>query len=330
MNRISGIVILILLIPMLLLAQPSNTANANEVAILNQLTRPRLRSLDVDGAFTQLKQDGVRNTASIKQIADIDESNILMVSQQGAFNYSEITLIKSRSFIYAEQIGNQNILSKTLIGAYDNEIYTSQQGNENKGYIECKGFLNNVYVEMIGDNNKIGRIRDDGLILNGNFNSTEILQNGTNNLININQEGSFINSSFRQVGSLNEMDIQQRISKKSNDYCNLGVYQEGFSNQVILEQHAGNSSMAINQKGKKNYCNAILSNEGIQGFITQDGNNNRAIQNISGYGHQYNIHQKGNNNTVIQMDKNNLPAPYTINQIGSGMKILLNSESFIK
>lgn len=279
--------------------------------------------------YMVINQKGSNNIASLQQISYQTNAGFYRIDQLGNHNYSTVESFKSNSTFLLEQDGAHNLLMHQEINLTNSSTFIQQVGDFNSSNLSISGNNNQIKISVKGSHNKIGDYWNKGLIVKGDQVETDINQNGTHNEITFNQEGSFIYTLIRQKGMYNEMEIYQTVSKRFNRTNSLEVDQAGYYNDLNITQLGSNIRLVVMQNGKDNSYHTKIQNDNVQGLVSQLGNNNNIIQDISGYGHQYDILQEGNNNLVIQMDNNNFPAPYTINQAGSGMKLLLERR-FIK
>jgi hypothetical protein len=200
-------------------------------------------SASVDTLFSEFNtysiyQDGVGNTG---YTGTLGMFNTLLVQQSGDFNdASTVNFNGSVNYVDVTQIGNENLgLAEAVIEAGEaangNGVMLSQEGNQNDGAITLatSGESNNniIMAEQYGELNLLD------LVVNGSDNFVQIIQEGSGNWVTAEDGGTFMmtasSTSFMVTQFGNENLVTGSISGTSGE---ISISQTGDYNVAVVNQ----------------------------------------------------------------------------------------------
>jgi hypothetical protein len=194
------------------------TGNSNTASIDQQL------QANGDAKITQI---GNSNTATIVENGNLYATHPdapgydAWAFQQGSSNIINMSIFGTNAAAFANQVGNNNIISQTLGEAVgqkveNSTVYASQVGNANTAiqYTEGEGFAGGIQafaeverIEQNGNGNWAQQRQYDDL-LPAHDNYARVIQNGDGNASIQNQAGNNLQSYVTQNGADNSTTVQ--------------------------------------------------------------------------------------------------------------------------
>ncbi|MCY0094035.1 beta strand repeat-containing protein [Hoeflea ulvae] len=203
----------------------------------------------VAGGFSSsLIQSGTNNSATLNMTGD---DNQFGINQNGIDNsVGSLSFTGDGNELGVDQTGNDNMLGLSDIFGDDNDIGVKQVGDSNTASVNtnASGSSNSNAVHVDQTSAALSAGNDAFVLLNGNSNVIDILQNGLNEAdVSANGNGNYVN--IDQLGtSTANVHIGTAGPNTSSDN-DIFVKQDG-DNLANVETHAGNTNyLNVDQQG---------------------------------------------------------------------------------
>ena len=262
-----------------------------------------------EGNTTTQEQYGIDNEASAKSNGSL---NMVTQYQDGELNKSSLYTGGSKNTVVVNQYGISNVANGQLLGDELNMVNVMQDGTSNMTVFRIEyGDGNDVDIDQIGEDNKVGGYGDPGVHIWGSSNTVDIDQYGNQEMVEVGKaneasvliEGEGNMSTIEQEGQYNM--ATHTMQGSAVDGNEAETQQDGYSNIAEVKQRS-NNNVAFQLQDAYKPADNIMDNDDNneadwnESYITQEGGTNNSAETYQfGDRNKATVVQDGNNNILV-------------------------------